>query len=277
MEHHVTTLATTPPFLIYARPIVCEDLTSSSTSSAFASSFTPAPFHQPPPSPTPPSTPRLCQIAPRRSHSVVSQHRLDLTFSSSTQIDSASAIDAMTLGFLDLPPELRLKIYRSCFFGGTVGRRAHEYHQNLSSQLLRTCKTCAIESLPILYGENKFIVPRGPKRALEAIGSNVSLVKHLKFYSNDWRRNDRTRQDIDDTLDAMLACKSLKSMEVWVTTFPSPASYGDVFDHTLDYSKHSCQIIRLLKIHVLMLLQTAEQLVSRGGPKSFLTSVSARR
>ncbi|KAE9990532.1 hypothetical protein EG327_001296 [Venturia inaequalis] len=74
-------------------------------------------------------------------------------------------------GFLDLPPELRVKIYRSLFivdkfrFGGlhrlTVRmrdgmRRRVSTRNNAASQLLRTCRLVLHEGLPMLWGENIF-------------------------------------------------------------------------------------------------------------------------
>ncbi|RDI81437.1 Mannan endo-1,6-alpha-mannosidase [Venturia inaequalis] len=77
-------------------------------------------------------------------------------------------------GLLDLPPELRVKIYRSLFIvdkfifdmrddlqlrnlrrrDGT--RRRVLNPNNADSQLLRTCKLVLHEGLPILWGENIF-------------------------------------------------------------------------------------------------------------------------
>lgn len=110
-------------------------------------------------------------------------------------------------GFLDLPSELRTKIYehlwiieKSVDFNATpsdyVANRSHSY----SGQFLRTCKTIYNEGTPILYGENSFHFSRdirvkgrfhdavwkevgykGVRRFLESIGpDNVSqyLLTH---------------------------------------------------------------------------------------------------
>jgi hypothetical protein len=68
------------------------------------------------------------------------------------------------LSFLDLPVELRLKIYRFCLvlenavtlrYGVSINLGAC-YFVNASSQLLRTCKTLYFEGSQVLYGENVF-------------------------------------------------------------------------------------------------------------------------
>jgi hypothetical protein len=66
------------------------------------------------------------------------------------------------LGFLDLPTELRLKIYNNLFRNGTAhfkfGIRGSSVKGciPLSSQLLRTCQTCHREGRDILYSMNSF-------------------------------------------------------------------------------------------------------------------------
>lgn len=78
------------------------------------------------------------------------------------------------LGFLDLPPELRLKVYRSLFvadkFRFHMEATLYKFERqgtedeliqipswkNVDSQFLRTCKLILHEGLPVLYEENVF-------------------------------------------------------------------------------------------------------------------------
>jgi len=78
--------------------------------------------------------------------------------------DNAEGYDGK--GLLDLPPELRMKIFQYCHVVGEIRVHCQAYYQqnviieapNASSQLLRTCKTALNEGAPILYGENVFRV-----------------------------------------------------------------------------------------------------------------------
>jgi hypothetical protein len=91
---------------------------------------------------------------------------------------SAFRDDSSGIGFLSLPPELRLKIYRYLFVMDSHLRipepiqikrdRISSQPQSpqaaqrdpivvkADSQFLRCCKTVYIEGLPVLYGENNF-------------------------------------------------------------------------------------------------------------------------
>jgi hypothetical protein len=112
------------------------------------------------------------------------------------------------LGFLDLPPELRLKIYRLCFIldhgfrlpkpsqmkkylalswqsecirneAGLRGRITEA-----SSQLLRCCKTIQIEALQVLYGENLFcavFLGSFPLFAKAVDQSSFDMIRHLEL------------------------------------------------------------------------------------------------
>jgi hypothetical protein len=132
---------------------------------------------------------------------------------------------SVKVSILNIPPELRLKIYRYCFIleivtlkhpidetmympfidfseegkssNGTTNRRAKskkafDEHQTrikgykkrnaTSAQLLRTCKLCLGEGLPVLYGENElnFSSLSGLKHYLRLWGNDVkALIKTL--------------------------------------------------------------------------------------------------
>jgi hypothetical protein len=110
------------------------------------------------------------------------------------------------ISLLDIPPELRLKVYRNLFVVGKVRhfrmdtnnagyystRRAgvniyrlqEASRVEVSSQLLRTCKGVFLEGLSVIYGENTFAVELRhvrPKATLErAIGWKArASIRHL--------------------------------------------------------------------------------------------------
>lgn len=109
------------------------------------------------------------------------------------------------LGFLDLPPELRLKVYRYLFVleiaylqtpwtyedsddglkesessSGAVAELEKSvptsYNKSAASpQLLQTCKLCLSEGLPVLYGENRltFNSPTALRHFIDVWGNSV--------------------------------------------------------------------------------------------------------
>ncbi|KAF2435778.1 hypothetical protein EJ08DRAFT_288705 [Tothia fuscella] len=112
--------------------------------------------------------------------------------------------------FFDIPPELRIKVYRNLFVVGEVdfasmatntkGHYTKNYHEptstqsssrprpNLkieaSSQVLWTCKALSFEGLPILYGENPFRLQLKRSSCQAALGKAIgwrarALIKHL--------------------------------------------------------------------------------------------------
>ncbi|KAF2435779.1 hypothetical protein EJ08DRAFT_645467 [Tothia fuscella] len=133
---------------------------------------------------------------------------------------------ATGLGFMDLPPELRQKIYRYLFVIGkvdfvrmAVNGRGHYTRETplpgmihvrwdppkgsrirATTQLLRTCKTVFAEALPIFYGENTFIVDIHDSSAQgqfgKAIGKKArALIKHIRLekydLGNHWQSKSR--------------------------------------------------------------------------------------
>ncbi|KAF2007703.1 hypothetical protein P154DRAFT_996 [Amniculicola lignicola CBS 123094] len=64
------------------------------------------------------------------------------------------------IGFLDLPAELRNKVYRYCLVSNQPFHFDHPSNFCRSSALLRTCKVIHSEACSVLYGENKFVFDR---------------------------------------------------------------------------------------------------------------------
>ncbi|KAF2419873.1 hypothetical protein EJ08DRAFT_33354 [Tothia fuscella] len=94
----------------------------------------------------------------------------------------------MPKGFLDLPAEIRIKIYNFCFYLGKMTKVHLAERRSLSSQLLRTCSQVYAEGLPILYGTNKFdfhfpdawIREQLEYKEARAL-SPLKMMKHLVF------------------------------------------------------------------------------------------------
>lgn len=107
-------------------------------------------------------------------------------------------------GFLDLPGELRNKVYRLAF----VTTETIEFNGKgwgRSGAFLATCRTVYEEGRSILYGENKFLIERTNKtrgnyfddihkeigykdvrRFFESIGpTNIALIRDLSFTFDD--------------------------------------------------------------------------------------------
>ncbi|KAJ9611967.1 hypothetical protein H2200_003562 [Cladophialophora chaetospira] len=115
-------------------------------------------------------------------------------------------------GFLDLPSELREKIYKLVFIVGKPVDFTANQNRCLSAQFLKTCKTVYKEGTAVLYGENSFhfsretrvkgkyhhqvwreVAYKGVRKFLEEIHpSNVKLLQHVSFTFTDATDN-RTR------------------------------------------------------------------------------------
>lgn len=108
-------------------------------------------------------------------------------------------------GFTDLPPEVRIRIYRNIF----VTETPIEFHLRCdfkrSSAFLRTCRIAHEEGRAVLYGENAFNFERSHsirgqfyeedwreigfkdiRRFLETIGNvNISFMRYISFEFSD--------------------------------------------------------------------------------------------
>lgn len=102
--------------------------------------------------------------------------------------DQESYMDVNTstvhpLGFLDLPAELRNRIYRVLFVKGIVD---FESRENLcrSSALLSTCKKVYLEGCSVLYGENEFSFGRvraGRGKYFERVWDEIAYEDMYRF------------------------------------------------------------------------------------------------
>ncbi|KAF2424248.1 hypothetical protein EJ08DRAFT_420153 [Tothia fuscella] len=104
---------------------------------------------------------------------------------------------ARRLSFLDLPAELRVRIYRICFILGPIeildistnippDNEGYAYHIiSASAQLLRTCKTCCIEGKAILYGENTYFFPYSASASYflsrKPFSHELLTIKHVQI------------------------------------------------------------------------------------------------
>jgi len=118
--------------------------------------------------------------------------------------ESCTNLSSQRTGFLDLPGELRNKVYRLAFVTpDTIESNSKGWAR--SGQFLATCRTVYEEGRSILYGENKFLFERTNKtrgayydavhkeigykdvrRFFESIGpSNTALLRDLSFTFDD--------------------------------------------------------------------------------------------
>lgn len=89
--------------------------------------------------------------------------------------------DSKPFRFLELLPELRLKVYSELFLAEeTIWLRDDKL--SLSAQFLRTCRLVHDEGVAVLYGDNAFDRRMLCDSALEQkIGAhNVARIRHLK-------------------------------------------------------------------------------------------------
>lgn len=97
--------------------------------------------------------------------------------------------------FLDLPPELRLRVYsyllveNGSILPGSVGvitrvvtKKKNTRIQNMTVGLLRTCKMICEEATPVLYGENLFRMvddKLSPESFLPRIGRSIRYLRRV--------------------------------------------------------------------------------------------------
>ncbi|KAF2423165.1 hypothetical protein EJ08DRAFT_455653 [Tothia fuscella] len=101
----------------------------------------------------------------------------------------------MAKGFLDLPTEVSLKIYRCCSGHGRDGPVPFGYKKETTSQLLRTCTQVYYEAIDILYGENTFLISASPYKSTTGALSienhymldrlPLTRIKHVMFRNYD--------------------------------------------------------------------------------------------
>ncbi|KAK4945110.1 hypothetical protein LTR10_015536 [Elasticomyces elasticus] len=123
-----------------------------------------------------------------------------------TMLDTDQAlIKKEKKGFLDLPYELRLRVYRMAFRGASTVDFCTRRDFSRSAHFLRTSKQVHQEGTQILYGENSFHFARNHekrgvywqqkwkevgykdvRRFLETIGPvNIASLKHVSFMLED--------------------------------------------------------------------------------------------
>ncbi|EXJ86454.1 hypothetical protein A1O3_03405 [Capronia epimyces CBS 606.96] len=120
--------------------------------------------------------------------------------------------------FLDLPPEVRVQIYRFALRGECAVDFGRRTNFSRSSALLRTCKQVHEEGRGILYGENSFHFARSSevrgrywepdwkeigyddvRRFLETIGPiNFSHIKYVSFLLTDASVRNSPQTSIDE-------------------------------------------------------------------------------
>lgn len=112
---------------------------------------------------------------------------------SETDTKSTADNESTRLGFLDLPSEIRLQIYRLIFTNPVYPLAAgytlrdkqpvHMFVTRLSAQLFRTCKTIYNEAHPVLYGINSFLLQESSEFDMlrTAAGHDTGLITELSF------------------------------------------------------------------------------------------------
>lgn len=114
-------------------------------------------------------------------------------------------IEEKRTGFMVLPFELRLRVYRMTFINECPIQFTKRQDFNNRAHFLRVCRQVAVEGTEVLYGQNSFHFERSSgkrgkwfqkdwpeigfkdvRRFLETIGpSNISKLKHLSFILED--------------------------------------------------------------------------------------------
>ena len=129
------------------------------------------------------------------------------------------------LGFMDLPAEVRLRVYGYLFTSpepvGTVGRRSQQFYTaNLSAQLLCCNKIILTEALPLLFTQNDLVVSHHgdlPKlKRLAPTRTDKAFIHQLCFYGFRLLTKARVRE--------ILPLRNLQKItiqSVWYSRFDS--------------------------------------------------------
>ncbi|KAL9125466.1 MAG: hypothetical protein Q9217_005331 [Psora testacea] len=145
-----------------------------------------------------------------------SNHKLEPRTHPNTRIDLNPQYDANKAGFMSLPAEIRLSIYKLVFINESCidfGRRRNFAH---SSHFLRANRTVNNEGTSVLYGQNKFILHpskdkaglwdehwgwlgyRGIRKFLATIGTtNLALLKTIALIFYDAAPTDEPKTSFE--------------------------------------------------------------------------------
>jgi hypothetical protein len=114
----------------------------------------------------------------------------ELVAASATAQTSTVHDSRNTFRFLNLPPELRLMVYRHLlrakrrihldrFLPKKHWKKTAGHHPDFCTTVLRICRQISFEALPVLYGENKFSVV--------AVGSYPTVIQRYFSETNRLR------------------------------------------------------------------------------------------
>ena len=126
------------------------------------------------------------------------------------------------VGFLDLPAELRQRVYSLAFaspktplcagFTRVEQQPVHMYCTKLSSQFLRTCSTVYNEAHPLIFSQNSFLMQEASEFTTlkKAAGDDLSSVHQLCFQSGCKITQPRIKQlaKFDGLKTVTLSCNS---------------------------------------------------------------------
>ena len=174
------------------------------------------------PSPSPLSEAQL-----RRANIVVQSTNRRLRWSL-RYMNTMSKEGSKPLGFLDLPAELRQRVYSLAFaspktplcagFTRVEQQPVHMYCTKLSSQLLRTCSTVYNEAHPLLFSQNSFLMQEASEFTTlkQAAGDDLSSVHQLCFQSSCKITEPRIKQ-----------LKKFDGLETVVLSYDGLPIYGE--------------------------------------------------
>ena len=139
---------------------------------------------------------------------------------------SEQGVDGCALGFLDLPPEIRIKIY-DLLLVNRINERLIDVNGSLLSQLseihvavLRLCKVIHREAAPVLYENNilAFYVPRNRWMIPLAPFSNLipnkiaAQLREIAFEVTDLARFGKTSNNLQKAASNAFAPVSMQSL-----------------------------------------------------------------
>ncbi len=120
--------------------------------------------------------------------------------------------------FLELPTEIRLKVYRCLFHSAENLTLSGD--RPLSAQFLRTCHLVHNEGAQVLYSENQFDITSVSRHKIyDKIGcENIRHMRHLLWC---WDATETFRSGVDSFLDFLHwgreDGKKLQTLEIYLT------------------------------------------------------------
>jgi hypothetical protein len=190
--------------------------------------------------------------------------------------------DKPTLSNLPLPPEIRLMIYTIIFKLDVNTTVIPSQEPQLSTQILRVCRSISREALPLLYNKYVFMIMSYVDASCvdvsydNAIGffrkiglSNLGAIRHLSlqvtYFDSAVDLISRSSDDFPSGLHSLKVLVDLKRSNFIAARWALTWKDTDTVDRLLSRTNSKAMTPEEISIHTEMLISILQQLSSDSG------------